>query len=209
MENKFMEAMQFRHACKLFDENKKISDENIHTIMESARLSPSSFGLELWKFLVITNDELRAKLRPFCWDQPQITTSSHLVVVLAAIDDAKVQSGTIEKRFARWGLEPEQLQFYLNLYANHLGDTLKTDENIYSWTARQSFIAAANMMTSAAYLGIDSCPIEGYDKEKVQELLGIDTSKYRLTMLLPFGYRVNPAKPKTRLAFDEVIEFIN
>jgi nitroreductase len=208
MENKFMEAMQFRHACKVFDENKKISDEDIHTIMESARLSPSSFGLELWKFLVITNDELRAKLRPFCWDQAQITTSSHLVVVLAAIDDAKVENGIIAKRFARWGLDQEQLKFYVDLYANHLGDTLKSDENIYSWTARQSFIAAANMMTSAAYLGIDSCPIEGYDREKVEEILGIDTSKYRLSMLLPLGYRVKPAKPRTRLDFDEVVEFI-
>lgn len=208
MQNKFMEAMDFRHACKVFDENKKISDEDIYTIMESARLSPSSFGLELWKFLVITNDDLKAQLRPFCWDQPQITTSSHLVVILAAIDDAKVESGTVEKRFARWGLDQEKLKFYIDLYANHLGDTLKSDEEIYSWTARQSFIPAANMMTCAAYLGIDSCAIEGYNMEKVEEILGIDTSKYRLSMLLPLGYRVKPAKPRTRLDFNEVVEFI-
>jgi nitroreductase len=209
VENKFMEAMHFRHACKQFDEEKKISDADIRTILESGRLSPSSFGLELWKFLVITNDELKAKLKPHCWDQAQITSCSHLVIVLAAIDDAKVESGTIEKRFSRWGLNDEQLAFYVDLYTNHLHETLKNDENIYSWTARQTFIAAANMMTSAAFLGIDSCPIEGYDKAKVHEVLAIDTSKYQLSMVVPFGYRLNLAKPKTRRSFDDVFEFIN
>lgn len=84
MEKTFMEAMDFRHACKIFDETKKISDEDMKFILEVARKSPSSFGQEGWKFLVITNEELKAKLRPFCWDQPQVTTCSHLVIILAA-----------------------------------------------------------------------------------------------------------------------------
>ncbi len=83
MKEDFIKAMNFRHACKVFDESKKISDEDIHYILEAGRKSPSSFGMEAWKFLVITNEELRAKLRPLCWDQVQITSCSHLVVVLA------------------------------------------------------------------------------------------------------------------------------
>ena len=66
MERTFMEAMDFRHACKIFDETKKVSDENINYILEAGRKSPSSFGMEPWKFLVITNEELKAKIRPFC-----------------------------------------------------------------------------------------------------------------------------------------------
>ena len=75
MKNKFMEAMNFRHACKVFDNTKKIKDEDIRYILEVGRKSPSSFGMEAWKFLVITNEDLKAKLKPECWNQEQITWS--------------------------------------------------------------------------------------------------------------------------------------
>jgi nitroreductase len=208
MEKSFKEAMDFRHACKVFDENKKISDEDLRFILEAGRKSPSSFGMEAWKFLVITNEELKAKLRPACWDQVQITSCSHLVVILAGIESVKPQSGIPKKRFSRREMPQEKLDFYLNLYENHLQDTLSSDENIYSWTARQTFIAAGNMMTAAAVKGIDSCAIEGYNKEKVETILNLDKSKYRLAMMLPLGYRVNPQSTQQRLPFDEVVEFI-
>jgi nitroreductase len=208
MEKSFKEAMDFRHACKEFDENKKISDEDLRFILEAGRKSPSSFGMEAWKFLVITNEELKAKLRPACWNQVQITSCSHLVVILAGIESVKPQSGIPKKRFLRREMPQEKLDFYLNLYENHLQDTLSSDENIYSWTARQTFIAAGNMMTAAAVKGIDSCAIEGYEKEKVEAILNLDKSKYRLSMMLPLGYRVNPQSTQQRLSFDEVVEFI-
>ena len=160
MKNDFTKAMDFRHACKIFDENKKISDEEIHYILEAGRKSPSSFGMEGWKFLVISNAALKEKLRPVCWDQVQITSCSHLVIILAAIDAVKVESGEPEKRFRRREMPQENLDFYLDLYAKHLAHTLSTDENTYAWTARQTYIALGNMMTAAAYIGIDSCPIE-------------------------------------------------
>ncbi|KLE03375.1 NAD(P)H-dependent oxidoreductase [Aliarcobacter butzleri] len=210
MEKTFMEAMDFRHACKIFDETKKISDEDMKFILEAGRKSPSSFGQEGWKFLVITNEELKAKLRPFCWDQPQITTCSHLVIVLAAIEAVKPQSGVPALRFARREMPQEKKDFYNKLYKDHLTVTkvLDSDENVYSWTARQTYIAAGNMMTAAAIKGIDSCPIEGFDKAKVEEVLGLDTKKFQLSMVLPFGYRINPQSTQMRLPFEEVIEFI-
>ncbi|WP_323596706.1 NAD(P)H-dependent oxidoreductase [Aliarcobacter butzleri] len=210
MEKTFMEAMDFRHACKIFDETKKISDEDMKFILETGRKSPSSFGQEGWKFLVITNEELKAKLRPFCWDQPQITTCSHLVIILAAIEAVKPESGVPALRFARREMPQEKKDFYNKLYKDHLTVTkvLDSDENVYSWTARQSYIAAGNMMTAAAIKGIDSCPIEGFDKAKVEEVLGLDTKKFQLSMVLPFGYRINPQSTQMRLPFEEVIEFI-
>ncbi|KLD97963.1 NAD(P)H-dependent oxidoreductase [Aliarcobacter butzleri] len=210
MEKTFMEAMDFRHACKIFDETKKISDEDMRFILEVGRKSPSSFGQEGWKFLVITNEELRAKLRPFCWDQPQITTCSHLVIVLAAIEAVKPESGIPALRFARREMPQDKKDFYNKLYKDHLTVTkvLDSDENVYSWTARQTYIAAGNMMTAAAIKGIDSCPIEGFDKAKVEEVLGLDTKKFQLSMVLPFGYRINPQSTQMRLPFEEVIEFI-
>lgn len=208
MKNKFEKAMDFRHACKLFDENRKISDEDMHYIMEMGRKSPSSFGMEPWKFLVITNEELKAKLRPACWNQVQITSCSHLVVILAAIESVKPESGIPEKRFRRREMTQDKLDFYLNLYASHLEETLSNDKNIWAWTSKQTYIAAANMMSAAAFIGIDSCPIEGLEKKSVEEILGLDTAKYQLSMVLPFGYRVNEQSKQLRLPYEEVVEYI-
>ena len=208
MKNNFTKAMAFRHACKLFDETKTIPKEEMLYILEAGRTSPSSFGMEAWKFLVITNQELKEKLRPACWNQPQITSCSHLVVLLAGIESAKPSSGIPQKRFARRPLSQEQIESYIELYSKHLQQTLSSDKNIYEWTARQTYIAATNMMTAAAYIEIDSCPIEGFEKEKVEEILELDTTKYQVAMLLPFGYRVNKQSKQLRLSFEEVVEFI-
>ena len=207
--NKFTEAMQFRHACKLFDNSKKIAEETLHYILEMGRTSPSSFGMEPWKFLVVRNNALKAKLRPLCWDQPQITTCSDLVIILAAIESVRPQSGIPQKRFARRPLPPEQIEAYIELYGNFLVDTLSSDEKTYCWTARQTYIALANMMTAAAYAKVDSCPIEGFEKEKVEEVLEIDTSKYQVAVMVTFGYRVNPQNEQLRLPFEEVVEFLD
>ena len=208
MEKTFMEAMDFRHACKIFDETKKVSDEDINYILEAGRKSPSSLGMEAWKFLVITNEELKAKIRPACWDQVQITSCSHLVIILAGIDSVKPESGEVARKFKRREMPQEKLDFYLGLYAGHLKDTLSSNENIYSWTARQTYIALGNMMTAAAVKGIDSCPIEGFEKEKVEEILKLDLSKYQLSCIVPFGYRINEQSTQLREPLQNVVEFI-
>ncbi|MCF6173279.1 MAG: NAD(P)H-dependent oxidoreductase [Campylobacteraceae bacterium] len=208
MKNKFLNAMNFRHACKMFDETKKVNEEDLNYILEVGRKSPSSFGMEPWKFLVIQNQKLKEKIKPFCWDQPQITTCSDLVIILAKIKDVKPSSGTPAKRFARREMPQDKLNFYLDVYSRHLADTLSSDEKIYCWTARQCYIAAGNMMTAAAYIGIDSCPIEGFEKENVEKVLTLDTTKYQLAVLIPFGYRLNEQSKQIRLPFKEVVEII-
>ena len=100
MNKTFMEAMDFRHACKVFDDTKTISNEDLTYILEAGRKSPSSFGMEPWKFLVITNEKLKAKLRPVMWDQPQVTTCSHLIIILCAIENVKPESGVPKRKFA-------------------------------------------------------------------------------------------------------------
>lgn len=208
MNKTFEEAMDFRHACKVFDDTKKISDEDLTYILEAGRKSPSSFGMEPWKFLVITNEELKAKLRPACWDQVQVTSCSHLIIVLAAIDDVKPEFGIVERKFKRRTMPQEKLDMYLGLYASHLEKTLSSDENVYSWTSKQTYLAAANMMTAAGIKGVDSCPIEGYEKEKVEEILDLDTSKYQLSVVIPFGYRLNEQSSQLRENLEDVVEFI-
>lgn len=209
MEKTFMEAMDYRHACKLFDETKKVSTDDMNYILEVARKSPSSFGMEPWKFLVVTNDELREKIRPLCWNQPQITTCSHLVIILAAIENVKPESGIPAKKFGRREMPQEKLDFYINKYSSHLEETLSSDENVYAWTARQTYIALGNMMTAAAVKGVDTCPIEGFEKDKLEELLDLDTSKYQVSCLVGFGYRVNPQSTQLRDKKEDIIEYID
>ena len=208
MEKTFMEAMDFRHACKIFDETKKVSSEDMNYILEAGRKSPSSFGMEPWKFLVIANEDLKEKLKPFCWNQPQITTCSHLVVILAAIDAVKPQSGEVERKFKRREMPQDKLDFYMGLYSSHLADTLSSDENIYAWTAKQTYIAMGNMMTAAAIKGVDSCPIEGFEKQNVEKVLDLDLTKYQVSCIVPFGYRINEQSSQLRESQEKVVEFI-
>ena len=208
MEKTFEEALAFRHACKIFDETKKINEEDLTYILEAGRKAPSSFGMEPWKFLVITNQELKEKLKPVCWNQVQITTCSHLVVVLAAIEAVKPEFGEVERKFKRREKSQEKLDMYLGLYANHLKQTLSSDENIYAWTTKQTVFAIENMMMAAAIKGIDSCPIEGFEKEKVEEILKLDTTKYQLSTIIPFGYRINPQSSQLREPLENVVEYI-
>lgn len=204
----FLEAMNFRHACKIFDENKKIKKEDLDFILEVGRLSPSSFGMEHWKFLVIQNQELKEKLRPFCWNQPQITTCSDLIVILSKIEVLKPENDYVKNMFNRRNLSSESLTNYLNLYKNHLSETMSSDKNILAWSSKQCYIAMGNMMTAAALIGIDSCPIEGFEAAKVEEILNIDISKYRLNVMVPFGYRINPQSEKVRLNINEVVSYL-
>ena len=205
---KFEEVYEFRHACKIFCKKKKIAKDEIHAILEAGRMSPSSFGMEGWKFLVVENEELKEKLRPLCWNQAQITTCSHLVIVLCAIASLRLESGVPQQRFKRRRLPKEKEDAYLKRYEAFLMEEAPDDEKLFAWSAKQSYLAAMQMMLSAAAMEIDSCPIEGFEREKVERLLGIDPKEYRVALLLPFGYRIYPQSEHLRLNFDEVVEFI-
>jgi len=209
MEKTFSEAMDFRHACKIFDETKKISNEDLNYILEAGRKSPSSFGQEPWKFLVITNEELKAKLRLLCWNQVQITSCSHLVIILAKIEDVKPQSSEVLRKFSRRKLPLEMVEAYIEKYAKHFENIFISNEKTFAWSSKQTYIALANMMTAAAIKGIDSCPIEGFEKVKVEQELKLDPSKYQLSVMMPLGYRIKEQSPLLRDKLEDIVEYIN
>jgi nitroreductase len=103
----------------------------------------------------------------------------------------------------------DKVDAYIDLYSSHLKNSLSSDENIYCWTARQTYIAMANMMTAAAVKGIDSCPIEGFEKDNVEKVLNLDTTKHQVSCIVPFGYRVNPQSTQLRQPFSDIVEFIH
>ncbi|WP_281951743.1 NAD(P)H-dependent oxidoreductase [Nitrosophilus kaiyonis] len=206
--DEFLKMMYFRHACKIFDENRKIPKEDFDFILECARLSPSSFGMEPWRFLVITDQNLKDKLKPLCWNQKQINTCSHLVIIKAQKEILKPDSDYVKKMFNRRELPKEKIEAYLKRYKDFMQDKLD-NEKLFCWSSKQCYIAAANMVDSAAFIGIDSCMIEGFEKDKVEELLNIDTKKEEIALLITFGYRVKPAPEKKRLSLEEIVEYKN
>jgi len=203
----YLEILKFRHACKIFDESKKIGAGEFDFILEAGRLSPSSTGLEQWDFLVVQNKELREKIKAVSWNQVQITSCSHLVVILAKIKEVKVGSSYIDKMIARRAdknieaIAARQKFFLLSNFKND-------DELTFQWSHEQCMIAATNMMNAAASLGIDSCPIEGFDRHALNEILGLDESEKRVAIVVPFGYRLNPQPEKYRRQRAEVVTWI-
>ncbi len=200
--SEFYEAMQFRHACKRFTDQ-KISGEQFEQILEVGRMSPSSFGMEPWRFLVINDPQLRERLRPVCWNQPQITECSHLVVITADNESVKPRTDYVRKMFERRGLPEEGLEQYLERYESHMQPQFHSREAIEAWTHKQCYIAAANMMTGAAAMKIDSCPIEGFEKEKVEAVLELE-APFSVAIILAFGYRLNPQGEHFRLPMSEI-----
>ena len=203
----FLEAMRFRHACKAFDTDKKIAKEEFKQILEFGRLSPSSFGMEQWRFKVIETHSLREELREACWNQPQITESSHVVVITAITSDVKPDAEYVKRLFNRRNLPEEATELYLEKYAEHYKTEVEPYMNTYSWSAKQCYLALANMMTGAASLGIDSCPIEGFGKAAVEKVLNIDTTKEEAAVVVTFGYRTGDQTPQFRLELDDLLSY--
>lgn len=212
-----LDAFTFRHATKEFDPTKKISDEDFQFILETGRLSPSSVGYEPWKFLVVENEELKNKLKAVSWGaQGQIPTASHFVIILARTDARydseyvldlqknvkKVPNDVLET------LMPRYKDFQENDF--HLFESKRA---LFDWASKQSYIALGNMMTSAAQIGIDSCPIEGFNYDQVHEILKeegvLEDGKYDISVMVAFGYRIHePKREKTRRSMDQVVQWV-
>ncbi|ALC83910.1 MULTISPECIES: NAD(P)H-dependent oxidoreductase [Bacillus] len=211
-----LKAYQFRHACKVFDTNKKISDEDFHFILETGRLSPSSVGLEPWKFVVIQDAALREKLKPVSGGaQGQLPTASHFVVILARRKEGlRHDSVHVVKMMKDIHHMPEEVVqnlsgFYKSFVETELEDN---DRLIFEWASKQTYIALGNMMTAAAQIGIDSCPIEGFDKKQVTAILQnegiIDGNDFGVACMVAFGYRKeDPKRPKARQNLNEIVEW--
>ena len=210
-----LNAFRYRHATKEFDANKKLSEEDINFILETAHLSPSSFGFEPWHFVVVQDKELRELLKPVAWGAPaKLDTASHFILGLAMkapmvkhdadyimhmMKEVKQLPTDVREMYSKFYREFQERDFDLD-----------TDKKLFDWSSKQAYIALGNMMTAAALTGVDSCPIEGFHQEKAEALLqekfGIDTDKYGLAFMAAFGYRkADPEFPKSRRDFDDIV----
>jgi len=211
MKEKIINALKWRYAVKIFNLNKKVSEENINTILESARLSPSSNGFEMWKFLVIKNPEIRTRLRAVSFDQPKVTDASHLVVITYRTDVVlNATKERIERTAKTQNQDPSELDGFRKMLD---GGIAQKEQNgtLESWVKAQTYIPLGLMLETAALLEVDACPMEGFMPEKVDEILNLKEKNLKSVTMLALGYRGDDpmAKyPKTRRDFKDVVEFI-
>ena len=205
-----LDALQWRYATKKFDATKKISAADWAALEQALILTPSSYGLQPWKFVVVTDPALKAKLRPASWNQSQIEDCSHLVVFLGKEDITEADLDRFVARTAEVrGTTIESLAGYKGYM---MGDLVNGARHAFigEWAARQVYLAFGNFMTAAALLGIDTCPIEGLEPVKYDEILGLKGTGYRTLAACPAGYRAADDKyaslTKVRYAAEDVIE---
>jgi len=210
-----IELFNRRSSTRYYDPNKKISNEDFQAILECARLSPSSVGSEPWKFLVIQNKTLREKVKPFSWGMSnQLDNCSHLVIILAK-KNARYDSEFFTDVMTRKGLNIEQQHAALEKYKSFQEEDMKLLKNeraLFDWCSKQTYIALGNMMTGAALIGIDSCPIEGFSYPDVNRILAeeslFDPNEWGVSCMVTFGYRAKEIKKKYRKPTEEVIEWV-
>lgn len=218
VKQQIINAFHFRHATKKFDPTKKISEEDFQFILETGRLSPSSIGIEPWKFIVIQNDELRNKLKEVTWGgQGQLPTASHFVAILArTIKDTKFDSDYIEHHLqtvkgVASDVIPKVQDRYQEFQENDL-QILENERTMLDWAGKQTYIALGNMMTAAAMIGIDSCPIEGFNYDAVHQLFQdnglLEDGHFDVSVMVAFGYRVEQPRPKTRKPSEEIVTWL-
>ncbi len=184
-----MEALNWRYAVKKFDPSKKISERDWTVLEESLRLSASSFGLQPWKFIIITNDDLKKQLKPHSWGQTQIEDCSHLVVMthLKKMDENYIDKHIRNVSLVR-GMAPAQLEGYKQSMVGAIIDG-PVGKVLEPWTARQTYIAMGTFLLTAAFLQVDTCPMEGIDPAKYDELLGLANTSYKTVAVIATGYR--------------------
>jgi nitroreductase len=204
-------ALSWRYATKQFDATRKIPTDVWEALEESLVLTPSSFGLQPWKFLVVADPAVRAQLRPESWNQSQVTDASHFVVLAARTDLGKADIDTWISRMAEvQGTAVESLDPLKGMIAG-FAERMSVEDR-HAWNARQVYIALGQLMTGAALLGIDTCPMEGISAAAYDRVLGLENSGYATAVACALGYRSADDKyasaPKARFERGAVIEHV-
>lgn len=208
---KIIEDLNWRYATKKFDPKKKISQQQLDTLLEVLRLTPTSYGLQPFKFLVVENQTIREKLKEKSWGQSQITDASHLIILSAYIDlhdyhvDELMQNTTDTRE-----LEPSVLSNYSDFLKGTIAKLEQTKKK--EWNSKQVYIALGYLLQACAQLRIDSIPMEGFDAEGYDEILDLKSKNLHALVVCPIGFRAEDDSSqhwkKVRKSHDELVEFI-
>lgn len=209
--DQLLASLRWRYATKQFDASRKIPAETWAALEESLVLTPSSFGLQPWKFLIVETPAVRAKLLPDSWNQAQVTEASHFVVLTARTDLTTVDIDAWVSRLSEIQGRPADTLAPLRGMIVGFAETMSEEER-HAWNVRQVYIALGQLMASAATLGIDACPMEGISKSAYDRILGLENSGYATVVACALGYRAETDKyataPKARFEASRVIQHV-
>ncbi len=196
----FSEIVADRYATKKFN-GEKIGEEKIDELLEYIRLSASSFNLQPWKFIVITDQELKERLQKHSWNQPQVSTCSHLII-MCADTNTKKHADRLEKLLLESGTPKERIEGYIGIVRHFLSAMDETAT--LSWCQKQVYIALGNAMNGAKALGLDSCPMEGFSAKDYSEELNLPKNLVP-TLVCPVGYPADEKPEKIRFPKEELV----
>jgi nitroreductase len=183
-----LESLNFRYATKAFDSSRKLPADIFAALKSSLALAPSSFGLQPWKFILVESTEIREKLKSASWGQPQVTEASHFLVLATRTDLTQNDIDKWISRLAEIQETPlENLAGYAGMISSFTGAMSIAEKQ--AWNTRQVYIALGQLMTSAALLGIDTCPLEGISPNEYDDILGLKNSGYATAVACALGYR--------------------
>ena len=209
--NTTIDIRNWRYATKKFDASKKVSAEDLEVLLEAIRLSASSYGLQPYSVLVITDQEIKEKLKPASWNQSQITDASHIIVFANQTDFGdELADDYLDKVSSTRGVPLENLKQYGDFMKNTL---MGLPQEVKSaWTTKQTYLALGNAMQAAAELKIDTTPMEGYVPEQYNEILGLTEKNLNAAVVLAVGYRSEEDETqhyaKVRKSTEELFTFI-
>jgi len=186
--SKIIESLSWRYATKKFDTNKKLSENKVKTLKEAFNLTATSFGLQTISMLVISNEDLKKSLIEHAYNQKQVYEASHLLVLCIQND---IKDEDVNDYFDNIKVIRNTPETILESYRNYLLQSMrdKSVEERQQWSMNQAYIALGNLMTVCAIEGIDSCPMEGFNPEKYDEILNLKDKGLKSLLLLPVGYR--------------------
>lgn len=189
-----------RYAVKKFD-GKKVDESTIAKLLELIQFSASSFNLQPWKIKVIIDQKIKDEICKVSWNQPQVNTCSHLIVLCA---DSNVSNliDKLESQMLSNGAKPETLKDYVGMMRGFA--SAMTEDQRKTWAQKQCYIALGNALNGATSLGLDSCPMEGFDPAAVNNILHLPSNLHS-TLLIPIGYPADLPRPKMRFAAKDIL----
>lgn len=204
-----IDNLKWRYATKQFDTGKKISNENIELLKEAVSLTASSYGLQPYKVLDVQNSEIREKLKTVSFGQAQVTDASNLFVFCANDDLTSVHIDEfIALTASTQGIDVAVLKDYSDFMKGAFASLTPAEK--HNWAGRQAYIALGNLLTTAASMQIDVCPMEGFDARQYNDILGLKGSGYSSVVIAAIGYRSledgTQFKAKVRKPMEELFE---
>lgn len=184
----FIKDQRWRYATKKFDANRKISAVDLEILKEAIQLSTSSYGLQPYKVFIIENPKLRAEIQPAAWGQSQIVDASQLLIFANITNFGETEIDRYINNMAETrGIPVENIKGYADFMKMKINALSVEERDI--WTSKQTYLALANLMNAAAELKIDVTPMEGFEPEAVNEILGLKKLGLNASLLATIGYR--------------------